>query len=295
MPEYHGHPTREPVVARPLGAVRHPMGKETCMPEFVVPETDSVHRGLSRRTVVKTAAWSVPVIAMAVAAPVAVASTAPAPCAALPVGSFTVVGGNLVSDGRVGTSPTSDGLFGTGWTPPKAPVQDPQTGLWSQTDSAVAPTPASWWSGGGDPQNSVGFLSLDDNDNRDGADQTPSVITANYAVDVKAGIAYSFTMPVYASADYLGPQYLDISVAGAGANMPGVVQGYYGNPAIAVVPNGLVGYTHFGSAQTPATTFTPSSDGTVLFTYTFTLPYVTGGSRQNADLFVTSPALSSCA
>ena len=269
------------------------------MPEIKESTNDSVRRGVTRRTIVKTAAWSLPVVALAVAVPAATASTSTTPptgCDALPTGSFTVVGGALVSDGRTGSSPTTDGNFGTGWTPPKAPVWDPQTGLWSQTDQAVAPTPASWWSGGGDPRTDVGFLSLDDNDNRvDAPSHTASVITANYAVELKAGTSYEFELPVYASADFLGPQYLDISASGAGITKPAIVQGYYGNPAIAEVPAGFGAYTHFGSSQLPTVTIKPTSDGIVIFTYTFTLPYVSGGSRQNADLFVQSPSLTTCA
>ena len=269
------------------------------MPEIVLPEKQDVRRGIDRRTVVKTAAWSVPVIAMAVAAPLAAASTPPDPaepnaCVAVPTGAFTVVGGNLVSNGSTGSSPTSDGRFGTGWTPPKAPSGDWQSG-YTQTDYAVAPEPASWWQSGGDPQNSVGFLSLDDNDNRDSAPKDASVITAIYSVPVTAGTSYTFELPVYASADYLGPQYLDISVAGAGVNLPGAVQGYFGNPAIALAPSGVGGYPHLSAAQTPTVTFTATSTDVVVFSYTFTLAYVTGGARQNADLFVTQPALTSCA
>ena len=265
------------------------------MPEIVLPEKPEARLGVTRRTVVKTAAWSVPVIAAAIAVPASTASTtSPVSCEALPTGSYTVVGGALVSNGSTGTSPTTDGLFGTGWTPPKAPVRDSQTGVWSQTDSAVAPTPASWWSGGGDPQNNVGFLSLDDNDNTDGASHTASVITATYTVELTAGRSYEFGLPVFASADYLGPQYLDISAAGAGVNLPGIVQGYHGNPAIAEIPSGFGGYAHLSTSQTPTVTVTPTSDGIVIFTYTFTLPYVSGGSRQNADLFVQAPSLTSC-
>ncbi len=46
--------------------------------ESAVPESDSTTAGPSRRTVVKGAAWSIPVIAAAVAAPLATASTVPA-------------------------------------------------------------------------------------------------------------------------------------------------------------------------------------------------------------------------
>lgn len=269
------------------------------MPEMSLFESavTPASRRFDRRTVMKTAAWSVPVIAVAVATPMSAASTAPvdpASCVALPTGGFTVTGGNLVSDGALGTSPTTDGNFGTGWTPPKAPGGDAVSG-YTQTDFAVAPTPASWWASGGDPQTQIGFLSLDDNDNRDGVSQTPSVVSNIYSVPVRGGTTYTFSLPIFASADFLGPQYLDISASGAGVSQPGIVQGYYGNPAIAIVPAGLGSYSHFSGSQTPTTTFTPSSDGTVVFTYTFTLAYVNAGARKNADLFVTAPALTACA
>ncbi|MFJ4166932.1 hypothetical protein ACIPY5_15380 [Microbacterium sp. NPDC089698] len=252
---------------------------------------------LTRRKVVKTAAWSLPVIAVAVAVPGATASTNPVDpvsCVALPVGAFSVAGGTLVANGADGTLPTSNGNFGTGWTPPKAPSGDWQVG-YTQTDSAVAPVPASWWQTGGDPTHQIGFLSLDDNDNRDIAPHTPSVITTTFSVPVKAGGSYEYVLPIYASADYLGPQYLDISIMGAGVNQPGAVQGYIGNPAIALIPDGLAGYPHFATAQNPVASFTPTSDGVVVFTYTFTLSYVTAGARQNADLFVNAPSLTACA
>lgn len=253
--------------------------------------TTSDH-GINRRTVIKAAAWSMPVIAVAVATPLAAASTTPTECVVIPVGGFQVLGGPLSSDGAIGSFPTADGLFGTGWTPAKAPTGDSVNG-YVQTDHAVAPTPASWWQSGGQV-NETGFLSLDDHDNTDGASQVPVTVALQFAVEVNEGVSYEFMLPVYTSAGYLGTQHLDVSIAGAGVVVPNAVQGYVGDKAISVDNPALSAYPAFAASQTPIVSFTPTSTGTVLFSYTFTLAYVTGGARQNADIMVQAPQLLGC-
>lgn len=250
--------------------------------------------GIDRRSLLKAGAWSVPVIATAIATPLAAASgnIDPADCVVVPVGGFTVLGGTLSSDGRIGALPAANGQFGTGWTPAKPAVWNGTD--FSQTDHAVAPDPASWWSGGGSTAE-PGFLSLDDNDNRDAAPQTPTTVSLTFSVDAIAGVAYAFTLPVYTSRPDLGTQHLDVSISGAGVDMPGVVQGYVGDPAISQVPASVASYPALGLTQSVPVSFTARSNGIVSFTYTFTLAYVSGGARQNADFMVQAPQLVSCA
>lgn len=249
--------------------------------------------GIDRRTVLKTTAWSVPVIAVAVATPLAAASvTTPTACTVVPVGEYVVAGGALSDNGALGTVPTQNGYFGTGWTPAKAPTGDATNG-YVQTEAAVAPTPASWWQGGGEI-NEPGFLSLDDHDNAAGASSDPVTVTLRFAAGVAAGIAYQFALPIYTSASYLGTQHLDVSIAGSGVSLPNAVQGYVGNMTASEVPAELSTYPAFAASQTPTVSFTPTSDGTVLFTYTFTLAHVISGQRQNADMLVQAPQVLSC-
>lgn len=260
---------------------------------FRAPAHTESSRGIDRRTVIKAGAWSLPVIAVAVATPLASASvTSPEACVVIPVGGFQVLGGTLSSNGSVGSSPTADGNFGTGWTPAKAPTGDAASG-YTQTDFAVAPTPASWWQGGGEV-NEAGFMSLDDHNNTDGAAQTPVTVALQFAVEVTAGTTYQFMLPIYTAAGHLGTQHLDISITGAGVMLPGAVQGYAGNKAISIEDPALSAYPAFAASQTPSVSFTPTSTGTVLFAYTFTLAYVTGGARQNADMLVQAPQLLGC-
>ncbi|WP_181905755.1 hypothetical protein [Microbacterium bovistercoris] len=233
-------------------------------------------------------------IAVASAVPRAAASVPVDPCIAVPTGTFYVTGGALMEDGAAGVPASSNGLFGTGWTPPQESTQNPD-GTWSQTNYAVDPEPASWWqTGGASPSTEVGFLSLDDNDNSDGSSGEPSVVTGVLTYEVTAGTPYTFAFPIYASADYLGCQYLSIDISGPGVEEPGAVQGYFGNPAITDVPEGVDAYPHFSETQSPEVTFTPTSSGTLTFTYTFTVAHVTGGERKNADLFVKAPLLTNC-
>lgn len=121
----------------------------------------------TRRTVLRGAAWSAPVIAAVACAPLA-AATAAVDCT-VSQGAPWTARGTLHSDGRTGSVPTTNGQFGTGWTPPLPPIQSSPTWPWTyaQNSGAVAPDPASWWNGGGSPGSALGFLSLDDNNNTD--------------------------------------------------------------------------------------------------------------------------------
>ena len=261
------------------------------MTDAVVTENHRGARTLDRRTMLRAGAWSIPVIAVAVSAPRAAASV-PAVCEILPVGSFVVAGGMLTNNGKTGEIPTETGLFGTGWTPAKEPTGDAVNG-YVQTDAAVAPVPAGWWQGAGvigDP----GFLSLDDHDNLDGADRAPVTVTLRFAAGVQAGTTYQLGLPIYSAAPQNGTQYLDVSVQGAGVDQPSVVQGVVGTKTISEDIQGLDGYPTFAAAQTPTITIAPTETGTVFFTYTFTLAYVHGGPRQNADMFVQAPRLLTC-
>ncbi|MGV2983353.1 hypothetical protein ACNPNP_06535 [Microbacterium sp. AGC85] len=250
--------------------------------------------GIDRRAVLKATAWSVPVIAVAVATPLAAASVAtPVVCTVVPVGEFVVSGGVLSDNGAQGTVPTQNGYFGTGWTPAKAPSGDAASG-YTQTDAAVAPAPASWWQGGGEIDE-PGFLSLDDHNNTAGAASDPVTVTLRFAAGVAAGVTYQFALPIYTSAAYLGTQHLDVSIAGAGVSLPNIVQGYVGDKTTSDVPAELSAYPAFSASQQPGASFTPTSDGTVMFTYTFTLSHVIAGQRQNADMLVQAPKLLSCA
>lgn len=264
------------------------------MSHFSAPAHSASDSGINRRAVLKASAWSVPVIAAAVSTPLAAASVVtPVVCTIVPVGEFVVAGGMLSDNGAQGTVPTQNGYFGTGWTPAKAPTGDATNG-YTQTDAAVAPTPASWWQGGGEIDE-PGFLSLDDHNNTAGASSDPVTVTLRFAAGVAAGVTYQFALPVYASAAHLGTQHLDVSIAGAGVSLPNAVQGYVGNKTVSVVPAELSSYPAFAASQQPGTSFTPTSDGTVLFTYTFTLSHVIAGQRQNADMLVQAPKLLTCA
>ncbi|MBT2494892.1 MULTISPECIES: hypothetical protein [Microbacterium] len=260
---------------------------------FDAPAHSGSDRGIGRRTALKAAAWSLPVVAVAVATPLAAASVGRADeCVVVPVGAFQIAGNTLSSNGALGTSPTADGNFGTGWTPAKAP-----SGNWSegfvQTDHAVAPAPASWWQGGGDVSG-AGFLSLDDNNNTDAAPEIATTVTLQFAVQVTSGTGYQFALPIYTAASYLGTQYLDVSISGAGVALDGVVQGFAGTKSISIEPAGVSGYAPLAASQSPVVSFTPSASGVVLFTYTFTLAYVSGGQRQNADMMVQAPQSLAC-
>lgn len=279
------------------------------------PETNSARPRPSRRTVLKTAAWAVPVIAVAAPAP-ALAASGIAPCTFEPIWEFATAGPGLVQDGRTGVTPQQNGWFGTGWTPaiasvpndgscPKGQAQDGCT--WSQVDGSVDPTPAGWFNGGGNPAGSLGFLSLDDHNNNPDDPNTsddPSTVTATLQFSAIAGTSYVLKLPVWVGADYNGAQFFDLSYAGAGNPVTPVLKGYFGDASISVIPapyDDPSVYPHFngGTGQPlddPRLTVTvvASASGLVTFTYTFTLMRVTGGSFQNADIWVEGPEFVSC-
>lgn len=257
-----------------------------------LPLTDT-RAGVGRRAVLKAAAWSAPVIAIAAATPLAAASTeTPLDCTVIPVGVYSVAGGTLVTNGVEANPPTVNGWFGTGWTPAQEPGGSKEQG-YTQTDGAVAPTPAGWWQGGGEIRE-AGFLSLDDHDNSAGASTEPITVTLNFAAGVTAGTVYEFALPVFASASGNGAQYLDVSISGAGVNMPLVVTGAFGNRSITTEPAAVSSYPNLTNAQTPMVTVVPTQTGTVYFTYTFTVPHVHSGNQMNADMLVQAPQVLSC-
>lgn len=256
---------------------------------------------VSRRSVLKAAAWSLPAIAVASAVPALAASLLPPTedqCVITQGGPWTF-DGTLSSNGNTGASPTTDGNFGTGWLPAIAPGfnNDWNNPIYTQTDGAVAPNPASWWQGGGNI-NALGFMSLDDRDNTYLSNLEPVSVTTTFQVQGTRNVEYALQLPVFASADYLGAQFLKIDINGVGVTPQTVATGYFGNkdasPAGAISSE-LDAYPKLSASQVYTASFVPETDGPVFFTYTFTLVAVTSaGSRQNADIVVQAPTVSNC-
>lgn len=258
---------------------------------------------MSRRRIIQGVAWATPAIVIAAAAPARAASTepsAPTSCTFEIAGAWMSTG-TLHSNGNTGSLPIDDGNFGTGWTPPAAPSGS--SGSYTSTEGRVAPGPAGWWQGGGLPASTLGFMSLDDNDNTAGGDGQAREVTAQFRVYAGANTQYELIVPVYASASYLGAQYLDIDVEGPGIPSQRILERKFGDESISVIPAGKEGYVRLGNVgpwdgtavESAVASVVALVPGYITVTLTFTLAHVTGGARQNADFWVAAPITSNCA
>jgi|GEM_PF-3131479 len=265
------------------------------MTDAPAPENLPVRRqGLDRRTVLKAGAWAAPVIVLASATPAAAASLDPTDCTVSPSGFFNVGGGSLFINGSTGMPAA----------PPSATVA-PESG-WIYRSTGTTPLPvwgemisayqATELYGGDLAVGGVGFLSMDDNDNTvANTTQAATTVTTSFTIDAEPGATYLLQLPVNAGTNGHGAQFLEISYSGPGVS--GVLaRRYYGNKDISVVPDGLEAYTPLTSTQViPAAIGPVTGSGLLTLTYTFILPYVFDGSRQNADIWVGLPSVLNCA
>lgn len=244
----------------------------------------------ARRALLTTAAWSVPVLAVAASAPLAAASTTDTVDCVVTNGSWIIPGGNLYVDGRQGTPAGTNGNYTTGWTPIKP-------GVWNGSavvqDAGHATT--DWWNGVERPghPSPLGFMSMDDRDNRPESSDEPLLVVTTFQLQGVAGVTYALELPVYVGAPYLGQQYLDIQVAGPGISQT-IAQGAAGTASITSVPAAYANHAPLGASQVFTASLTPTASGPITFTYTFALPKVTGGSQQNADIWVQTPQVANC-
>lgn len=259
----------------------------------------------NRRTTLKAAAWSVPVVAVAAATPAAAASTVPDACVAAR-GTWSVQPGQtLFHDGKneyeAGTSVEGNEAWtgGTGTIGSNGPIR---TTGWAPIDKVTehseqdppASEFATWLWGNLAVDTEPGFLSMDDRDNRqDGND--PTIVQATYTMDGVAGETYDISMPVNTGADSNGVQYLDVNLYGPIPDQPQeVARIYVGDPGISTLEGDHDEYTHQNGNHTFTASITPSSDGEVFISYTFTLAQVTESPWQNADIWVGAPVQTNC-
>lgn len=244
----------------------------------------------ARRTILTTAAWSIPVIAAAVATPARAASTTVAVDCQVTNGSWSVPGGNLYADGSQGIPAGNGGNYTTGWTPTKP-------GIWngSSTEQDGGHATTDWWNGTSRPGGSspVGFMSMDDRDNRAEASDEPLQVVTTFVLQGVSGFTYELDLPVYVGATYLGQQYVTIDAVGPGISET-IAQGAAGAASITAVPTAYAGYAPLGDVQVFNASLTPTSTGPITLTYTFVMPKVTGGARQNADIWVQTPQVANC-
>lgn len=228
--------------------------------------TLSAPSGLSRRTVMKTAAWSVPVVAMAVTAPMAAASTTPFVCPELNTGSFIY---NLAA----GTLQDGSGVeTGNGWNGWKNGV---------------------YWEGPKFPRSVPGLLSIQNNAARTTQSSHPDAVftyTATFAVE--SGKPYAVAFAVLGAAANRTEQFpsgreneyqkLEFSVDGdllwADATKP--VEDLPGNLTV-----------EHGSFD--VTRVVTSVQTTMTIEFRFTLPPKIGGSLDaaNDDIIISLPTL----
>ncbi|MBS3180169.1 MULTISPECIES: hypothetical protein [unclassified Pseudoclavibacter] len=267
------------------------------------PHTQTDTPALSRRRVLTTAAWSAPVIAAAIAAPAASASdpaTLPLACQFTPT-TWTVTPGStpLVEDGRAGTPFGANGQYSTGWTP---------------INTNPGHATQAWWLPGPAAAGAIGFLSMADRDNSGFAaapvatpsdaapdEAQPLTLQVAFQLEATAGSPLELQFPVHAGSEYLGRQYLEIGISGAGIPETTIAKGFAGDtgwgsgPTMSNIPAAYqTGFAPLASEQTYTSTVTPTSTGTVIATYTFTLMAVTNNQFKNADIWVQAPQVANC-
>lgn len=232
--------------------------------------------GVSRRALVKSAAWATPVIVLAAAAPGAAASTTtctPGPVAAAPVAQWTVTGALASWDAG-----------NTGWLP---------------DNSEHGHAQANWLSG---ITNDDGFLSSGDN-----ANSTDTTLTVTYSFPVVAGAQYSVELltSVGRGNGSRALQWVQV-MAQSGTEVAVLAQVVTGGeawdvPVGASAPAGyeVQNYNNSSSKVARTGTFTAGSGAEVgTITYRFTLaglptPKPTSASLGdvNDDMWVSAPVV----
>lgn len=278
------------------------------------PRPDTNSSFVSRRAVLKAAAWSIPAIAVATATPALAASG--------------VVGDPGEHGGTGGTGaitsctapvllkaswssnkeqPKSE-LGATGWTPTSYPSnsRNPvQIGAYAGDLGGTEPI---GWASLQDYEDLPGFMSVN---NRSSLD-TPTQIVVEQEYAVQENYRYLFEVQIAAQSAHLAVQLLDIDVVGTGILTPPdsgggvasderVVRVGVGNEVGNSWPNGLTPsdtwkskYPHYRQLTPKTVTplsfaFTPVRSSKVTVRYTFTLTTDNGGGDQadlNADMWV---------
>ena len=134
---------------------------------------------------------------------------------------------------------------------------------------------------------------MDDRDNRAEASDEPLQVVTTFVLQGVSGFTYELDLPVYVGASYLGQQYLTIDAAGPGISAT-VAQGAAGTASITTIPAAYASYPALGNVQVFHASLTPTANGPITLTYTFVMPKVTGGARQNADIWVQTPQVANC-
>ena len=266
-------------------------------------------KGLSRRTGVKGAAWTAPVVAVAVAAPMAAASGEPSgeQCVfdggawRVPEGSVLYHNGEkgyaagTQADGTAATGQAWP-VYTTGYTPKLTWQQFEDAGYSVDKNRIVISEYYGGnmpWYGSASLDAQPGFLSMDDRDNTDGVDQGDVSFTVTYTASASKGTPLALAFPVAWGSVANGLQGVAIAVSGPGLSYTNSIS--VGDKAISKA-GALAGYTHKTSQglEEVALEVTPNADGPIVIEYTFTLPYVHGGNRQNADIWVGQPQVTNC-
>ncbi|VXB73763.1 conserved hypothetical protein [Microbacterium sp. 8M] len=227
------------------------------IPEFVV-DNASEPRGVSRRTLVRGAAWSVPVIAVAAATPLAAASVV-TPCAEIPAES-TWITQSPVSGGLTGAA-NLNGWGGTGLQPQQSNV------FVSLRDNASTTSPVTVRTSTtitiGKPNTTVTFV-LNGLAQHGGLQQQPVPTRASTVQFVDIAIDGNLVAKFSTYADQTpGATQLPIRTA---------TNSY---------PWGTYNFSYFFPTA-----------GTHTLTYDFHLPAATPTSQD--DIFLTSPRVASC-
>lgn len=228
--------------------------------------------GLSRRTLVKGAAWAMPAIVLATAVPRAAASTTvctPGPVTAVPVAQWTIAGALATWDAG-----------NTGWLP---------------IGSDPGHAQSSWIAG---ITNDDGFLASADN-----ANTTETVLTATYSFPVTPGASYSIdvlTSTGAASGAQRASQWVQV-LAQAGSTTGVIAQVATSSPTVGVAPpSGYILQNSWDAQKVTRTgVFTAGSDASVgTITYRFTLPGLPTprpGAYEpgdvNDDMWVSAPVV----
>lgn len=261
---------------------------------------------ITRRRLTQSAAWSVPVL-VATAVPASVAASDARPpqgeeCAVV-AGTWSVPEGTtLYWDGRAGHpagtnssgNPVSDAdwdfpMHTTGWTPIRPNSKNPEGHITVDWASFA-------------PAGQVGFMSMDDRDNTDGANQALVQFEATFTLAAAANRIYDISFPVKYSAYQNGVQYFAVSVTGPNLSMPDVVKRSYGDKAGALldtVPNEadfqVVGQFQEYSETIEIPQFVTTQAGMVVVTVRFLMPYKPTGNRQTSDIWIQAPGVTNCA
>lgn len=225
-----------------------------------------VQNGLDRRTVLKAAAWSVPVVSVAVATPLAAASGPVLTCPLLTTAQFSAWNANVT--GQIGDA-------GTG------------------TNTANGWGATVYWAGPAFPSNGSGFLSIENNLARNTTDETPlASFTIESFVTVEPGLQYQLSFSAlgdYAnkSADadrrYQQVEFLVDDVV-VWADATEAVNGLPGNLTIAHGPVDVV-------YPTSGLTTVPAGVTTVKIAFRFTLPAKPTNAQRaaNDDIVISLP------